>query len=133
MKKKSVSKRDIVNFLRQISKQISGEIIIYCDGLPQHKSALVKNYLEKHKRITIKRFPAYSPDMNPDECVWSYVKTRMIPNLGITNVLDLPKKVKSAFHKLQKRKDLIVSFLLQAELPWDEQSKSMLYNLYKAQ
>jgi len=41
--------------------------------------------------------------------------------------------VKLALHRLQKRKDLIISFLLHAELPWDEKSKAMLYNKYKAQ
>ena len=103
------------------------------DGLPQHKSKKVITFIKKHERLEMRRFPAYSPDLNPDEGVWSYVKTRMIPNLVIKTANELPRKVKSSLHKLQRRKDLIISFLLQSELPWDECSKEMLHNQYKAQ
>jgi len=131
--KKSVKDVDIVNFLRQILKQIKGRIILYLDGLPQHRSKKVKKFLSKYERLEVQRLPSYSPDMNPDEGVWSYIKTRMLPNLSIRSAGELKKKVKLALHRLQKRKDLIISFLLHAELPWDEKSKAMLYNKYKAQ
>ena len=126
--KKSVKDVDVINFIRQILYQINGRIILYMDGLPQHKSKKVMKFFKKHERLEVRRIPAYSPDMNPDEGVWSYVKTRMIPNLVIKTANELPGKVKSSLHKLQKRKDLIISFLLQSELPWDECSKKLLHN-----
>ena len=131
--KKSVKDYDIVNFLRQMLNQIEGRIILYMDGLPQHRSKKMKKFLSKHDRLEIRRLPAYSPDMNPDEGVWSYIKTRMLPNLSIKTAKDLKKKVKSSLHRLQKRKDLIISFLLHAELPWGDKIRSMLYFTYKAQ
>lgn len=132
-RKKSVTNVDVVNFLRQILYQINGRIILFMDGLPQHKSKKVTTFIKKHERLEMRRLPAYSPDLNPDEGVWSYVKTRMIPNLVIKTASELPQKVKSSLHRLQRRKDLIVSFLLQSELPWDECSIEMLHNQHKAQ
>ena len=131
--KKSVSTVDIINFIRQMLTQIDGKIILYLDGLPQHKTKKLKKFLAKHERLEVRRLPAYSPDMNPDEGVWSYVKVKMLPNLSIKTAKDLKKKVKSSFHKLQKRKDLVISFLLHAELPWEEETRRMLYSRYKAQ
>lgn len=132
-KKKSVKDVDIVNFMRQMLNKIEGNIILYLDGLPQHKSRKVKKFLKKHDRLAMRRLPAYSPDMNPDEGVWSYIKTRMLPNLVIKTAEELAKKVKSSLHKLQHKKKLIFSFLIHAELPWDEVSRRVLYNKYKAQ
>ncbi len=131
--KKSVNTVDIINFIRQMLTQIEGKIILYLDGLPQHKTKKMKKFLSKHDRLEVRRLPAYSPDMNPDEGVWSYVKVKMLPNLSIKTAEDLEKKVKSSFHKLQRRKDLIISFLLHAELPWDEKTRNTLYSTYKAQ
>ena len=132
-KKRSVKDVDIINFLRQMLKQIEGRIILYLDGLPQHRSKKMKKFLSKHDRMEVRKLPAYSPDMNPDEGVWSYIKTRMLPNLSIRSANDLKEKVKLSLHRLQKRKDLIISFLLHSELTWEEEIREMLYITYKAQ
>lgn len=131
--KRSVKDVDIINFFRQMLTQIKGKIILYMDGLPQHRSKKVKIFLLKHGRLEVRKFPAYSPDMNPDEGVWSYIKTRMLPNLSIKTANELREKVKSSLHHLQKRKDLIISFLLHSKLTWDEDLRKMLYIKYKAQ
>lgn len=83
--------------------------------------------------MEVRKLPAYSPDMNLDEGVWSYIKTRMLPNLSIRSACELREKVKLALHRLQKRKDLIISFLLHSKLTWEEELREMLYFTYKAQ
>ena len=107
-KKASVSKSDIINFIRQILYQTSENIILYLDGLPQHKSKQVQSFIENHERLEGRRFPSYSPDLNPDEGVWSYIKTKMLPNLVIKKCTELDMKVKSALHKLQRKTNLIL-------------------------
>jgi transposase len=132
-KKRAVKDVDIINFLRQILKQIGGRIIMYLDGLPQYRSKKMKKFLSKHNRMEVRKLPAYSPDMNLDEGVWSYIKTRMLPNLSIRSANELKGKVKLSLHRLQKRNDLIISFLLHSELTWEEDLREMLYITYKAQ
>jgi transposase len=45
------------------------------DGLPAHKKALVKDYVQSTAgRLTLHFLPGYAPDLNPDELVWSHVK-----------------------------------------------------------
>jgi transposase len=42
------------------------------DGLPAHKTNLVKDYVQSTKgRLTLHFLPGYAPDLNPDELVWS--------------------------------------------------------------
>ena len=112
----------VVAFLRQFLQQVNGNIILYWDGLPAHRSKKVKDFLAKHPRLQIKRLPSYSPDLNPDEGVWSYVKTRELPNLTVDDTPELVHEVRGALRKVQRRSKLIKSFLFESELPWDEES-----------
>ena len=45
------------------------------DGLPAHKTKLVKTYVASTEgRLTLHFLPGYAPELNPDELVWSHVK-----------------------------------------------------------
>ena len=61
---KTVRGDRVVEFLRQFLQQVEGEIILYWDGLPAHRSRKVKDFLAKHPRLQIRRLPPYCPDLN---------------------------------------------------------------------
>lgn len=111
-----------LEFLRQLLQQVEGEIILYWDGLPAHRSRKEKDFLAKHPRLQIRRLPPYSPDLNPNEGVWSYVKVRELPNLAAKDSAELVRKVRGALRKVQHRPNLIKSFLFESELPWNNES-----------
>ena len=47
-------------------------MIVVTDRHPAHTSARVRRFLKRHeKRIQMHFLPAYAPDLNPDEHVWS--------------------------------------------------------------
>ena len=113
---------DKLSVISVITTTVEGKIILYWDGLPAHRSKKVKNFLANHPRLQIKRLPSYSPDLNPDEGVWGYVKTRELPNLTVDSTPELVHAVRKALRKVQHRSKLIKSFLFESELPWDEES-----------
>lgn len=119
---KSITSDKIVAFLRQFLRQVKGKIILYWDGIPPHKSKKVKDFLAHHPRLQIRRLPPYSPDLNPDEGVWDYVKTRELPNLTMKDTTELVRNVRGALRKVQHRPTLIKSFLFESKLPWDYES-----------
>jgi transposase len=79
----------------------------------------VKEFIDQHPRLQIRRLPPYSPDLNPDEGVWDYVKTRELPNLTVKDITELVRNVRGALRKMQRRPMLIRSFLFESELLWD--------------
>jgi transposase len=67
---------DIVWFLSQLcGRYRKRNLLIIWDGAAIHRSDAVKQFLhERPGRIHLERLPAYSPELNPVELVWSQLK-----------------------------------------------------------
>jgi hypothetical protein len=64
-----------VTLLRKMMRHRSRPIHLVVNGLPAHKTKLVKDYVQSTKgRVTLHFLPGYAPELNPDELVWSHVK-----------------------------------------------------------
>jgi len=61
--------------------------------------------------------------------LWSYVKTRELPNLTVKNTAELVQEVRGALRKVQRRTKLIKSFLFESELTWDDESRQFIARL----
>jgi len=73
-------------FLAEMSRELGKkEALIIMDGAGWHKS---KN-LEIPKNITIKYLPPYSPELNPVERIWLYIKQNTIKNKIYENISTL--------------------------------------------
>lgn len=105
---------DIVWFLSQLcGRYRKRDLLIIWDGAAIHRSEAVKQLLRKRPgRIHLERLPAYSPELNPVELVWSQLKGGL-KNQVFTNLEELtvavleqtkrlendPKSVKAFFNK----------------------------------
>ena len=65
-----------IEFLKQIMRQHPfRKIIVIEDNAKPHIAGLVKDFVRENKnRIAVYYLPPYSPDLNPDEKVWKYLK-----------------------------------------------------------
>jgi putative transposase len=64
------------------------------------------------------QLPAYCPDLNPTEAVWSHVK-RSLGNLAVDGVDHLAAVVRNRLKRIQYRPDLLASFVAQTGLTLD--------------
>ncbi len=55
------------------------KIHVFCDNAPYYRNARVKKYLETSK-IALHFLPPYSPNLNPIERLWKWMKERVIYN-----------------------------------------------------
>ena len=77
----SLKAPQVVDFLRRLWAQLPGKLLIIWDGLPAHRSKLVIEFTGKQSgRIWLERLPAYAPELNPVEYIWSYWKKHELPN-----------------------------------------------------
>ena len=106
-------------FLRQLSHNIEGEIVLILDNLKAHKSKPVKEFLEHNPRMEAVYLPPYCPELNPDEGVWNRTKTRILANVCARNMRDLTKRVRSALWRIKRRKNVLRWCFHNTELKWD--------------
>ena len=64
-----------VAFLQQLRANHSEPLIIIWDNGPAHGGDALRAYLATlDLRLRLVRLPAYSPDFNPDEAVWGWIR-----------------------------------------------------------
>src|SRR5439155_11764431 len=56
----------VVEFLMHLHRHLRGKLLVIWDGLPAHRSHLVKEYVRAQRgRITLEALPGYAPELNP--------------------------------------------------------------------
>jgi hypothetical protein len=68
----AVKSAQIVEFLKALRAQLKRKLLIVWDGAAQHKSRIVRGYLDSTKgAMQMALLPGYSPDLNPVEYLCS--------------------------------------------------------------
>jgi transposase len=113
----SIKAEQVVDFLRHLLRHLDGKLLVVWDGLPAHRSKLVKAFLgEQHGRIWLERLPAYAPELNPVEYIWGYWKKHALPNFCPKDYGQLSREARQALARMRRRKTLVTAFWKQAEL-----------------
>lgn len=108
----------IIEFLHALGRQIRRPLLVIWDGLPAHRSALVRAYLESLKgAVQIEQLPGYAPELNPTEYIWGHLKHHELANLCAPTFVDLKTRARNRLRSMQRRPTLITAFWQQAELP----------------
>jgi transposase len=109
---KNIQQPEVVGFLGHLLKHLRGPVIVLWDNTTIHKGELIRDACRRYKRLHLEAFPAYAPELNPDEGVWSQLKNTLangrpdsIDDLWIHLFMSLeilrasPKKLRACIHK----------------------------------
>jgi transposase len=70
-----------VTFLQQLRANHPEPLIIIWDNGPAHGGDAIRAYLTTPDvRLRLVRLPAYSPDFNPDEAIWGWIREEVTAN-----------------------------------------------------
>jgi transposase len=108
----------LVEFLKALRTQIKGKLLIIWDGLPAHRSRLVRDYVDSLEGdIVLERLPGYAPELNPVEYLFGYAKQRELANLCLDTIDEVRRYATRRLRSMQRRPTLVRAFWQQAELP----------------
>jgi transposase len=105
--------KTFLNFLKKILKyykNIKGKIHLILDNVRYHHAKILKPFLEKNKdKIELMYLPAYSPDLNPIERVWWYMRKKITNNRYVDSLKNRMVMFWKMFSHYQKPNQEIVN------------------------
>ena len=82
-----------IYFLAQLKQNNPGKtIIIILDNASIHRSKKVRRYIEKHTEIKLLHLPTYSPEYNPVEIFWKWIKSKIYGFKAIGGIQEVIKR-----------------------------------------
>jgi transposase len=100
-----------VSLLRQMMRHRTRPVHLVLDGLPAHKTMLVKAYAAStNGLLTLHFLPGYAPELNPDELVWSHMKRTGVARTPLRKGESLQDKVEAQLAAIRTTPRLVRSF-----------------------
>jgi transposase len=104
---------DLVPLVRRLRRQVGRKLLLIWDRLPGHRSAA--KFLEG-EQIQIAYLPAYAPELNPVEWVWSQAKYAKLANWVPDDTDELEERYHDTLADFNQEQPLLRSFFQGAEL-----------------
>ncbi|MFC0531665.1 winged helix-turn-helix domain-containing protein [Phytohabitans kaempferiae] len=107
---KGFNEAHFAELLDAAHQQLGGPILLVWDRLPAHKSARMRALITARRWLRVYHLPAYAPELNPAESVWSSLK-RAMANLAPGGITELARITKNRLKSMQYQPTLINGFL----------------------
>jgi len=100
-----------VILLRKMMRRRTAPVHLVVDGLPAHKTKLVKDYVAStNGMLTLHFLPGYAPELNPDELVWSHMKRTGVAKAPLRRGEKLRDKIEAQLAAIKRLPKLVMSF-----------------------
>lgn len=98
----SIDQHSVVDFLTSLKAEVRpGPLVLLWDGLPAHRSKVVKEHIEVQSDwLTVVRLPAYAPELNPVEYLWSALKGKDLANFCADTIDQVADKLQAGADRI---------------------------------
>ena len=102
----------LIDFMKSLRQHFRNRKLFFIiDGAPSHRSKVVKRFVQDNSSwLSLFRLPAYSPELNPDEEVRNFAKTKRLDSVPLRGKKELRSKVFKTLRSLQRNPERIKSF-----------------------
>jgi transposase len=107
----------ILRFLRHLRRHVRGHVVLLWDRVQPHRAAAVRDWITQNRRwLEVEWLPAYAPDLNPVEGMWSWLKGTSLANVCEDNLGPLVRRTRHAAGRLRRNDAVLDGFLAKAGL-----------------
>lgn len=113
-----IDKESVVDFLTSLKAEVHpGPLVLLWDGLPAHRSKVVKEHVEAQSDwLTAVRLPAYAPELNPVEYLWSALKGKDLANFCADTIDQVAGKLQAGADRIADDAAILRGFLVGSTL-----------------
>jgi transposase len=103
----------LIGVLGELRRFLGGEkATLLWDGLPAHRSSGMRAWLNTQRHwLVAERLPAYAPDLNPVEALWSDLKAVELANLTCPTLAEVIQQAHHGIQRIRWTPHLPYSFL----------------------
>jgi transposase len=103
----------LIQVLAELRRFLGGEkATLLWDGLPAHRSRAMRAWLTTQRHwLVVERLPAYAPDLNPVEGLWSWLKGAELANLVCPTLSTVVEQAELGIERVRRTPHLAYSFL----------------------
>jgi transposase len=108
----------LIEVLQELRKFLGGQkATLLWDGLPAHRSTAMRAWLATQRHwLVVERLPAYAPELNPVEGLWSSLKAVELANLTSPTLAEVIGQANQGIERVRRTPHLAYSFLRHAGL-----------------
>jgi transposase len=107
---------DFVGFVARLLRSLQRPIILVLDRWPVHRSAARRLGVRFPQRVQIEWLPAYAPELNPDEQVWTRTKYVDLANFIPEDVHHLGRAIRRSLRRTRGQQHLLRGFFRHAKV-----------------
>lgn len=112
----NIRARDVVAFVRHLHARIRRPLIVVLDRFNVHRSAVRQLQDRRTPWFDVEWLPAYAPDLNPVEGLWSCTKHGDLANYAPDDLFDLGDAVVNALDRQRRDRRIKESYFQTAQL-----------------
>ncbi|MEY9873284.1 transposase [Streptacidiphilus sp. MAP12-33] len=105
--RRSFAWTDYRDLLVDAHQQLGKPIVLVWDNLNVHRDRRLRAFIDAHDWITVHYLPAYTPQLNPVEGIWSLLRRRCQTNTDFTDPAHLMRALRRGLRQVQYRPDII--------------------------
>lgn len=111
------NQHSVADFVRQLLRHVRGRVILIWDRWSGHRGEAIRALLAAHPRLRLEQLPAYAPELNPVEFLWSDLKWSKLANFAPHDIAELHAAVLPLLRQASHDRDQLRTFWKGAELP----------------
>jgi transposase len=108
----------VVAFLRDLLRHLRGKVVVLWDGGSNHQGPVIRQFLRRNRRLRLVRLPAYCPDLNAVEAVWSWLKWGRLANFVPDDLATLDELAIEYLVELKHDQRLLRALWAASDLPF---------------
>ena len=117
LRRRNLTGLDVRAFLRHLLRHLRGPVVLLWDRGTIHRRKAVKQWITAHPRLQVEEFPAYAPELNPAEYVWSQTD-RALANSAPADLHQLNGMLRHLVRRIRGSQPLLWSCVYASDLPW---------------
>lgn len=84
-----------------------GKTVLIWDNLSVHRDRRMRRFIDRTDWLTVVQLPAYAPELNPVEGIWSVINSTVLANLAATGLDHVITVLRRGLKCLQYRPEVI--------------------------